>query len=95
VLAVTAAIFVVVSTLLAYSVLKFRKRNNDDGREPPQVYGSNQIEVAWTVIPMLMVAPMTQRSVARIHPGNQPHQLTAARISNLVLIDTKIQPCTP
>ncbi len=45
VLAVTAAIFVVVFILLAYSVVKFRKRNNDDGREPPQVYGSNQVEV--------------------------------------------------
>src|ERR1700724_774622 len=47
VLAVTAAIFVVVFTLLTYSVVKFRKRSTDDGREPPQVYGSNQVEVAW------------------------------------------------
>src|SRR6202451_3570131 len=55
VLAVTAAIFVVVFTLLAYSVVKFRKRADDDGREPPQVYGSNQGEIAWTVIPVLVV----------------------------------------
>lgn len=55
VLAVTASIFAVVFTLLLYSVVKFRKRTNDDGREPPQVYGSNQIEVAWTVIPVLIV----------------------------------------
>jgi hypothetical protein len=43
VLAVTAAIFVVVFTLLTYSVVRFRERSNDDRREPPQVYGSNQI----------------------------------------------------
>lgn len=55
VLAVTASIFAVVFTLLLYSVVKFRKRTNDDGREPAQVYGSNQIEVAWTVIPVLIV----------------------------------------
>lgn len=58
VLAVTAAIFVVVFTLLAYSVVKFRKGNNDDSREPAQVYGSNQIEVAWTVIPVLIVVAL-------------------------------------
>jgi len=32
VLSVTAAIFVVVFSLLAYSAVKFRKRNNDDGQ---------------------------------------------------------------
>jgi cytochrome c oxidase subunit 2 len=55
VLAACAAIFVIVFSLLAYSVFKFRKRRNDNGHEPPQVYGSNQIELAWTVIPVLIV----------------------------------------
>jgi cytochrome c oxidase subunit 2 len=49
--------------------VKFRKRNNDDGREPPQVYGSNQVEVAWTVIPILIVVALfmaTARVIADI-----------------------------
>src|SRR2546426_4461129 len=69
VLSVTAAIFVVVFSLLAYSAVKFRKRNNDDGREPPQVYGSNQVEVAWTVIPILIVVALfmaTARVIADV-----------------------------
>src|SRR5260370_607957 len=69
VLAVTAAIFVVVFSLLAYSVVKFRKRSNDDGREPAQIYGSNQVEVAWTVIPILIVVALfmaTARVIADI-----------------------------
>jgi len=73
VLAVTAAIFVVVFTLLAYSVVKFRKRNNDDGCEPPQVYGSNQVEVAWTVIPILIVVALfmaTARVIADIQKAS-------------------------
>jgi len=56
VLTVTALIFVVVCGLLVYSVVKFRGRAIDAGREPAQVYGSTQIEVAWTVIPVLIVA---------------------------------------
>src|SRR5437868_14362945 len=39
VLIVTAAIFVVVFSLLVYAVLKFRRRASD-GQEPAQVYGS-------------------------------------------------------
>jgi cytochrome c oxidase subunit II len=55
VLEVTAAIFVVVFSLLAYAVVKFRKRRTADGREPAQVYGSSQLELAWTVVPVLIV----------------------------------------
>src|SRR5262245_31493763 len=53
VLAVCAVIFVIVVGLLVYTVVRFRHRRGDAGNEPPQVYGSNQIELAWTVIPIL------------------------------------------
>ena len=69
VLGVTAAIFVAVFTLLVYAVVKYRKRADDDGSEPPQVYGSNQVELAWTVIPVLIVVVLfmaTARVVAGI-----------------------------
>src|SRR5215469_6702373 len=75
VLAVAAVIFVVVFSLLVYSVLKFRKRRDDDGREPPQVYGSNQVELAWTVIPVLIVVTLfmaTARVIAGIQKASPP-----------------------
>jgi len=55
VLAVTGAIFVVVFSLLVYAAVKFRLRPGDDSREPAQIYGSAQVELAWTVIPVLIV----------------------------------------
>jgi cytochrome c oxidase subunit II len=67
VLGVTGVIFLIVATLLAYSAVKFRKRENDDGREPPQVYGSNQLELAWTVIPVLIVVVLFLTSARVIH----------------------------
>jgi cytochrome c oxidase subunit 2 len=54
VLGICAAIFVVVGGLLAYSLVRFRHRGDEAG-EPPQIYGSNQIELAWTVVPVLIV----------------------------------------
>jgi cytochrome c oxidase subunit 2 len=75
VLTVTGGIFIVVFALLLYSVVKFRKRKNDDGREPPQVFGSNQVELAWTVIPVLIVVALfmaTARVIAGIQKVPRP-----------------------
>jgi cytochrome c oxidase subunit 2 len=58
VMTVCAAIFLVVAGLLTYTIVTFRRRH-DDNREPAQVYGSNRIEVAWTVIPILIVLVLT------------------------------------
>jgi cytochrome c oxidase subunit 2 len=75
VLAVTAAIFTIVFSLLVYCVLKFGKAADDDGREPPQVYGSNQVELAWTVVPVLIVVVLflaTARVLVGIQTAAQP-----------------------
>src|ERR1700760_1644796 len=55
VLQIAAAIFIVVGGLLLYVIIRFRQKGPDDNTEPPQVYGSTQIELAWTVIPVLIV----------------------------------------
>ena len=39
----------------------------EDEREPPQVYGNNQIELAWTVVPILISVPRVPRR------GHGPH----------------------
>lgn len=69
VLAICAAIFVVVAGLLVYAIVRFRHRAGDEATEPPQVYGSNQIETAWTVLPILIVFVLilvTSRTIADI-----------------------------
>jgi cytochrome c oxidase subunit 2 len=74
VLGITGAIFVVVSGLLVYTLVRFR-RDRDDGREPPQVYGSNQVELAWTVVPMLIVVVLfmaTARVITRVQIAGRP-----------------------
>jgi cytochrome c oxidase subunit II len=80
VLAVTGAIFLTVFTLLLYSVVKFRKGKNDDGREPPQVYGSNQVELAWTIIPILIVVALfmaAARVIAIVQKTSPPRNAIA------------------
>lgn len=67
VLVIAGIIFVVVFALLVYSVVKFRARAMDAGREPAQVYGSTQIELAWTIIPILIVVVLFLATARVIH----------------------------
>ncbi|MBV9301039.1 MAG: cytochrome c oxidase subunit II [Acidobacteriaceae bacterium] len=73
---ITGAIFVAVAGLIIYTMVRFRRRRDDDTRqEPPQVYGSNQIEAAWTVIPILIVFVLigvTARVVASVENASPP-----------------------
>jgi cytochrome c oxidase subunit 2 len=65
-LAITGAIFAVVAGLWLYVVIKYRQHgSNEQMEEPPQIYGSTQIELAWTVIPILIVVVLFL-TVARI-----------------------------
>ncbi len=54
VMGICAGIFVIVEGLLVYSIVKFRRKAGERG-EPVQLYGSNPIELAWTVVPLLIV----------------------------------------
>jgi len=67
VLVITGIIFVVVFVLLTYAIVKFRGRAKDAGREPAQVYGSTQIELAWTIIPVLIVVVLFLATARVIH----------------------------
>jgi cytochrome c oxidase subunit II len=75
VILICLGIFLVVGGLLAYAVFRFRRTPGDD-REPPQVYGSNQIELAWTVIPLLIVTVLILVT-ARVIGEIQDAQLAA------------------
>lgn len=75
-LAITAAIFVVVAALIVYTIWRFRRKPGDNAKqEPPQVYGSNQIEVAWTVVPILIVFVLigvSARVIASVQNASPP-----------------------
>jgi len=67
VLVICGVIFLVVGILLVYAIVKFRARATDSAHEPPQVYGSTQIELAWTVIPILIVVVLVLATTRVIH----------------------------
>ena len=75
VLGITAVIFVLVGGILAFTVVRYRHRPGDEDGDPPQVYGSNSIELAWTVIPILTVLVLflvTTRTIVEVQSAVAP-----------------------
>jgi len=78
VLKVTGIIFAVVSALLLYVIIKFRSKGDVRTHEPPQVYGSTQIEMAWTVMPILVVIILFLATARVIHAIQDAPRPTSA-----------------
>ncbi|HEY6223772.1 MAG TPA: cytochrome c oxidase subunit II [Gemmatimonadales bacterium] len=75
VLVLSGVVFIVVAGLIAYSVMRFRAPAEEQGSEPSQVYGSVQVEAAWTAVPLIIVVVLmlaTGRVIYEIQAAPQP-----------------------
>src|SRR6516162_7183278 len=77
VLAITGFIFIAVEGILIYSIVRFRRRAaigvaSGADAEPPQVYGSKPIEIAWTAAPALVVFVLVLVSARTLWEVNVP-----------------------
>ena len=75
VIGITSGIFVVVGGLLTYVVIRFRQKDPNDTVEPAQIYGSIQVELSWTVIPVIIVVVLfltTARYIFAIQDNPKP-----------------------
>ena len=52
------AIFAIVTSVISYSVVKFRRRPDDDSDGPP-IHGHTGLEIVWTLIPTLLVTAIS------------------------------------
>jgi len=79
---ITGVIFLVVFGLLTYATVKFRSGNANTNREPAQVYGSTQIELAWTIVPILIVVVLFFATARVIHAiQDAPKPATAVEVT--------------
>ena len=56
ILAVTGFVFVVVETTLIVFLVRYRRRRRARDEEGPQLHGNTNLEIAWTVVPVLLLA---------------------------------------
>ena len=54
---IAVVVFALVEGLLLYIVFRFRRRPADTGL-PPQIHGSNPLEILWTIVPAITVTAL-------------------------------------
>jgi cytochrome c oxidase subunit 2 len=54
--AITAGIFVIVAGALVLFIIRFRSRGRARSVDGPQIRGNTNLEIAWTVVPVLILA---------------------------------------
>lgn len=55
VFSIAAVIFIIVQAALLYTIIRWRARKNDTS-EPVQLHGNTRLEIAWTIIPVVILA---------------------------------------
>jgi len=48
-------VFVLVTTVIGFSILKFRMRPGEEGLDGPPIHGNTQVEIIWTAIPAILI----------------------------------------
>jgi cytochrome c oxidase subunit 2 len=74
-LIVSVPIFVLVETVVLYSVWQFRMKPGEEEKDGPPIHGNTRLEVVWTAIPAILLVSLcgyaysVLRSNEKTHPG--------------------------
>jgi cytochrome c oxidase subunit 2 len=74
-LIVSVPIFVLVETVVLYSVWKFRMKPGQEELDGPPIHGNTRLEVVWTALPAVLIIALcgyaysVLRSNEKTHPG--------------------------
>ena len=67
---VMAAVFVLVEGILLYAIFRYRRRPGQP--RPPQIHGNLPLEIAWTVIPTILIMALGIWSVIVLFQTKDP-----------------------
>ena len=69
----TVPIFVLVMTVVTFSVFKFRMRPGDEEKDGPPIHGNTRLEVVWTVLPAALILGLVAYAYTVLH-SNEKHR---------------------
>ncbi len=74
----TVPIFVIVETVVVFSVWKFRMRPGEELKDGPPIHGNTRLEVVWTALPALLIIGMCAYAytVLRSNEDSQKGEMT-------------------
>jgi cytochrome c oxidase subunit 2 len=63
----TVPIFVLVTTVVLFSVWRFRMRPGEERLDGPPIHGNTQLEVIWTALPSALIAALVVYAAVVLH----------------------------
>ncbi len=77
-LIVSVPMFVLVLTVVGYSVWRFRMRPGDEQKDGPPIHGNTRLEVVWTAIPAILIVALCgyAYSVLRSNEDSKKGEIT-------------------
>src|ERR1700757_437256 len=71
-------IFVLVETVVLYSVWKFRMRPGEERKDGPPIHGNTGLEVSWTAVPAILIVALCgyAYSVLRSNEDSKKGEMT-------------------
>ena len=74
----TVPIFVLVETVVLFSVWKFRMRPGQEEMDGPPIHGNTQLEVVWTAVPAILIVALCTYAytVLRSNEANKSNAMT-------------------
>jgi cytochrome c oxidase subunit 2 len=63
----TIPIFVLVETVVVFSVWKYRMRSGDEEKDGPPIHGNTRLEVLWTVLPAILILSLCTYAYTVLH----------------------------
>jgi cytochrome c oxidase subunit II len=72
-LIVTVPIFVLVETVILYSVWKFRMKPGEEEKDGPPIHGNTRLEVIWTAVPAVLIVGLCVYAYTVLHKNEKSH----------------------
>src|ERR1700738_4394580 len=73
-LIVSVPIFVLVATVVLYSVFKSRMKPGEEEKDGPQIHGNTRLEMVWTAFPAIILVSLCTYAYTVLHNNVQRRQ---------------------
>jgi cytochrome c oxidase subunit 2 len=73
-LVASVPIFVLVETVVLFSVWKFRMRPGEENKDGPPIHGNTRLEVLWTAAPAILIISLCTYAYTVLHKNEESHK---------------------
>jgi cytochrome c oxidase subunit 2 len=70
----TVPVFVLVETVVLYSVWKFRMKPGEEEKDGPPIHGNTRLEVVWTAVPAVLIVSLCTYAYTVLRSNEKAHQ---------------------